>query len=119
MGRRTKYTPKVVDDICTAIRLGATYELAAAYAGITYETFRTWMNDNPAFSAAIHLAEGKGALTWLGRIEKASQDGIWQAAAWKLERRYPQDYGRTVQEHQGKDGGAIILGLVGVDLDEV
>ena len=40
---------------------------------------------------------------WLAKIEQAANQGHWQAAAWKLERRYPQEYGRTVQnvEHSG------------------
>jgi hypothetical protein len=43
----------------------------------------------------------------LAKIEKAASDNNWAAAAWKLERRYPDVYGRTVQEHTGKDGKAI------------
>jgi hypothetical protein len=105
MARPTKYTPDTVKAITQAIELGATYELAAAYGGISYETFRTWNETKPAFSAAIKEAEGKAAVKWLAKIEAAAADH-WQAAAWKLERRYPNDYGKTVQEqqHTGKDG---------------
>jgi hypothetical protein len=34
------------------------------------------------------------AVRWLGQIEKASQDGDWRASAWRLERRFPEHYGR-------------------------
>ncbi len=98
MARKSKYTPDVVDKIVQAIRLGSTYALASQYAGITYETFNEWMKNKPEFSFAIKEAEGKAAATWLARIEDAAKSQ-WQAAAWKLERRYPQDYGRTVQDH--------------------
>jgi transposase len=101
-GRPTKYTPETVERICEAIRLGATYALAAGYGGISYETFRVWNEEHPAFSAAVKDAEAAGALKWLTKIEAASEEQ-WQAAARKLERRYPQDYGRTVvdQKHSG------------------
>ncbi len=46
-------------------------------------------------------------LQWLAKIEKAASDGAWQAAAWKLERRYPHVYGRVVNEHVGRDNGPI------------
>ena len=97
-GRRTKYTPDTVKRLTDAITLGATYELACHYAGIDYSTFAKWMNEKIEFSEAIKEAEGKGVMQWLAKIEKAANDGSWQAAAWKLERRYPQTYGRTVQD---------------------
>lgn len=100
-GRKTKYTPDTVQRITEAIRLGATYELACGYAGIGVTTFHDWLNAKPEFSQAIKEAEGKGAIGWLAKIEKAASEGTWQAAAWKLERRYPQQYGRQIQEHQG------------------
>lgn len=101
MGRKSKYTPEVVQRITEAIRLGATYELACGYAGIHKDTFYTWMNTKPDFSDLVKDAEGKGAVGWLAKIEKAANEGSWQAAAWKLERRYAQQYGRQIQEHQG------------------
>jgi hypothetical protein len=47
---------------------------------------------------------------WLARIEQAASEH-WQAAAWKLERRYPKDYGRSVQQHEvgGPDGGPLTI----------
>lgn len=98
-GRRTKYTPQTVEKLTQAIRLGATNGLACAYAGITEATFYSWQNEYPEFFESIKLAEGTGALGWLAKIEKAANDGNWQAAAWKLERRYPQLYGKQVIQH--------------------
>jgi hypothetical protein len=107
MGRRSKYTPELVKKLCHAIELGATYELACQYAGISYEIFRQWRETKVGFLAAINDAEGKAVVGWLNLIEASAADGSWQAAAWKLERRYPHLYGRTVNEHTGKDGGPI------------
>jgi transposase len=95
-GRKTKYTPETVKRLTDAIALGATDKLACAYAGIDESTFYAWLKAKTEFSDAIKEAEGKGAITWLAKIEKAATDGNWQAAAWKLERRYPQMYGRTI-----------------------
>lgn len=96
MARPTKYNPETVKKIVDAIRVGATHELAAAYAGINQDTLTNWKHRYSDFSDAIKEAEGAGAVGWLAKIEKAANDGNWQAAAWKLERRYPQQYGRRV-----------------------
>lgn len=109
MGRRSKYTPETVKKITDAIKLGSTYELAAGYAGITYETFNEWRKRKSEFSDAIKLAEGTAAVGWLAKIEKAASDGNWTAAAWKLERRYPEQYGRQLHEHGGKDGAPLTV----------
>jgi hypothetical protein len=104
---RPKFSPDVQQRICDAIALGATYDLAAKYGGVTYETFNEWRKHKPSFSEALQEAEGRAAIGWLTKIEHAATQGTWQAAAWKLERRYPDEYGRTVQQLQGKDGGPI------------
>lgn len=119
MGRPSKLTPETQQRIVQAIEVGATYELAAQYGGVHYDTFRRWMEQGGAakagrffeFYEAIKAAEGKAAIKWLALIDKAAVD-TWQAAAWKLERRYPRDYGRTVQEVSGPDGGAIHFRVV-------
>lgn len=101
-GRPTKLTPARQQRICDAIRLGATHLLAAQASGIDERTFYRWMDEKSQFCQAVKAAEGEAALVWLEKIEAAASDGNWQAAAWKLERRYPQMYGKTVQEHSGE-----------------
>jgi hypothetical protein len=107
---RVKYDPDNetqghVARFCEAVRRGATYQLAAKYAGISDECYRQWRLKYPAFDERVRAAEGKAGMEWLLVIDREALAGNWQAAAWKLERRYPQEYGRRVQEIQGKDGG--------------
>jgi len=108
IGRPSKLTPETVKKLCDAIRMGATYALACNYAGISYTLYREWMKKGEAaksgkffdFLNAIKEAEGKAAVGWLAKIEAAANDGAWQAAAWKLERRYPGMYGRQLMNHE-------------------
>lgn len=101
-GRPTKYQPETVAKITNAIAVGATLTHACSYAGIDLDTLSNWRKKYSEFSDAIKEAEGKAVVGWLAKIEKAANDGNWTAAAWKLERRYPHEYGRTVQEHAGE-----------------
>ena len=116
MGRNTKLTPETQKRITDAIRVGATYKLAAQYGRVAYNTFNEWMKAgevatggrNRELYEAVKSAEGEAAIKWLAVIDKASIEQ-WQAAAWKLERRYPREYGRQVHEVTGADGGALRL----------
>lgn len=105
VGRPSKFTEDTRKRILEAIELGSTYELAAAYGGISYATLNDWLKREDEeylkFSEDVKQAEGKAAIGWLTKIEKAATDGNWQAAAWKLERRYPREFGRTVKEVSG------------------
>jgi transposase len=94
MARRTKYTPETVKKITDAIRLGAAYEDACNYAGISPDTLTRWRDQYADFAEQIKKAEGAATVGWLTKIEDAATNGNWQAAAWKLERRYPDRYGR-------------------------
>lgn len=117
-----KYVPKVGsppkidnknirDRILAALSKGATYIMACNYAGVTYVTFRQWMitaekiesgekeikteRDQICvdFRQEVLKVESMAALKWLEKIDNA-MDIHWQAAAWKLERRHPDQYGR-------------------------
>jgi transposase-like protein len=111
MGRPRKDTDATLRKLCQALTLGATYDLACKYAGIAPSTLRQWRAtadgappDTPGHQllARLEAAEGQAALRWLRQIEQAAKDGAWQAAAWKLERRYPEQYGRHVVQHDGR-----------------
>lgn len=107
-GRPTKRTQETISKILQAIEMGATKRLASLYAGIDISTFMDWQARFPDFSEQVKKAEAKSALRWLAKIEQAANEGSWQAAAWKLERLYKDEYGRHVNTaHAGPDGGAI------------
>jgi len=93
-GRPTKYVPETIEKIVNAIAVGSPFSHACNYAGITFETFNEWRKQYSEFSEKVKEAEGKAVIGWLARIEQAAKDGNWTAAAWKLERRYPHDFGR-------------------------
>ena len=110
MSRRRKDTEMTIAKLCQAISLGATRELACKFASIAPSTLHNWLNAaakaqpgtrSREILERIETAEGLAAVGWLAKIEQAANDGTWQAAAWKLERRYPQMYGRQVVTHEG------------------
>ena len=101
-GAKSKFTQATIDAITQAIELGATYRRACAAAGISEETFSQWRQHKSGFSEAIEKAEAVFVEKHLKVIQAAgTTDGTWQASAWMLERRYPSEYGKQVQEHQG------------------
>ena len=102
MGRRAIPIEPYIDKLVQAVSIGATYEMAALYAGISYKTFERWRlradkapEGSPLATLRLRLleAEGRAAIGWLARIEAAAQGGDWQAAKYKLEHRWPQAYG--------------------------
>ena len=96
VGRPTKFTKETRDKLLVAIRKGAPYELACNYARIDYTTLLNWRDKAEIdkeqeyidFFEDLREAEGTTALVWLDKIDKSMNDGAWQAAAWKLERRH-------------------------------
>jgi len=108
----------VKEKFLAALAKGASYTISCGYAGISYQTLRRWMIRAEAimdlheeqlevhpdveyfrFYCDIKRVESYAAIKWLEKIDKAS-DFHWQAAAWKLERRHPEDYGRVTQENK-------------------
>lgn len=134
IGRPTALTEDTIGRIVTALSQGATYLLAAKYGGVSYNTFNEWCKRGAAeldrregnvkegtrqweseqifveFYEATQKAEAQAAVGWLAKIEKAASDGAWQAAAWKLERRYPDRYGRTRIDHDVTSNGETLKG---------
>lgn len=110
IGRPTKFTPKVRELILSAVREGNYIETAAQSAGINKDTFYSWMvkgetscapKEFSDFSEAIKRARAEAEIQALAVIQVAANRGIWQAAAWYLERSYPDRFGRTRLETPG------------------
>ena len=102
-GRPTKRTPEVQRRLCDALAAGNTRRAACAFAGISDETLARWQSRFVDFADAVKKAEGDAEVRNVAIIARAAQSGSWQAAAWWLERRYPEAYGRSVQtvQHSG------------------
>jgi transposase len=116
MGRRTKLNDEVQAIIVGALRAGNYVETAAQAAGITKVTLYEWLKrgeEEPEsiyadFANAVEKARAESEQRDIGIIDRAAHDGSWQAAAWKLERRFPQRWGRLVRtEVTGADGSAV------------
>jgi hypothetical protein len=133
MGRKAIPIEPYMEKLVQAVAIGATYEMAANFAGISYKTFERWRQraeDAPDGSPLAVLrmrlleAEGRAAIGWLARIEAAANGGDWRAAAFKLERKYPETYGRTFNkvaftDATGERDGALVIKVVYDDAIDV
>ena len=101
-GRPSKLTHERQAKICDAIRAGNYLETAAAFAGIDKTTMYLWMRKGRAanrgkhreFVDAVEKAMADAEARDVALIGKAAADGTWQAAAWRLERKHPDRWGR-------------------------
>jgi hypothetical protein len=110
----TKYAnTSTRDEICRLIATGMPVSHAAAMAGIGQSTLHEWRNRFPEFAEAILAAEAKHVKKQLTRIDRASAK-TWQAAAWQLERRYPQHFGRTFAPPEPKEEAEAQITIVEV-----
>lgn len=128
LGRRTLLTPEVQEAIVTAVGVGAYLDDAASTAGIGPSTLHLWMatgrqarersdagealTDREAlcleFMEAVEKARADASLRNIHIIQRAAQEGTWQAAAWYLERTNPRKWGRhETYEVTGAEGGPI------------
>lgn len=123
-GRPSKRTPATEKRILESLRAGNTRTASAGYGGISKDTFYEWLKEFPDFSDAVKKAESDCEVAFVAVIKKAATGhpvektvtktrivgGVsetettttryteysWQAGAWWLERRKPEDYARFV-----------------------
>jgi hypothetical protein len=134
-GRPSKLTAEVIQKVKEILPVALYIETVAAYLSIDRQTFYNWLQRGEKeaqrleqqlkpkpkaketlyleFFATIQkaLAEGEFLNALLIRTT-AAEGKAWQAAAWLLERRFPERWGlRHKLEHAGPKGGAIPLQL--------
>lgn len=106
MPRILKLTPALIEKIVGYLRAGAYIETAAAAAGISKQTLYNWLrraaDENERdpifakFAAAVEEAQALAEVRDIALIGKAAETQ-WQAAAWRLERKSPERWGRKVE----------------------
>lgn len=98
--RKSKLTKEMREQIVKALKLGASVEQAAAYAGVTRQALYDWLK-SPAtqllpFQREVEQARGGRMVGWLAAIQlkaDSADKDAWKAAGWLLERTLPEQFG--------------------------
>lgn len=119
--------PDLVEKIGEALEIGNTIENSMRLAGLSHQTYYNWMKDGKAslakrekgeyldevdrklieFVERVNQAEAQAIDTRIRLIHIASKNQ-WQAAAWWLERRRPNDFAlKNRVELSGPEGGPV------------
>lgn len=111
-GRPTLLNPARQSALLRAIEQGMPLKQAAEIAGISYDTLNHWRNRGevecapPEYRQFCQLLRRSQAVAMQVNLsfihQAASRD--WRAAAWVLERRFPDEFGREKIEHKGPGG---------------
>ena len=115
-GRPTKLTTELMNEIAQYLRAGNYIETTAALVGIHRDSVYEWLKPRNAeiervsksnranirkreaifveFTDTVKKAQAQSEAMLVGLIGQAAQKN-WTAAAWRLERKYPDKWGRT------------------------
>jgi len=98
MGKRGR--PPVLDkvkrgQIVTILGVGCSQNVAAHYVGCAVSTIQRTAQRDPQFAEQLNKAKCNAELALVKNIRKAAQkEQYWRAAAWALERGFPEKYAR-------------------------
>ena len=118
--RKPKLTKELVEQAIALKSDGLCNADIIAALGITDTTFYRWLQeaDTPlkrALKEGLKKAESAYKQTLLNTIRNAAlaKNANWTAAAWLLERKYPDEFGRPDRRHEerAEDAPQIVLGV--------
>ena len=108
-GNRSKLTPEFIAEACKLARAGLRNVDICKALGVSETAFYRWQQE-PRRGLEIELwdslekARAERKAFMIQTITKAAQAGTWQAAAWWLERVYPEEFAKPDRYHdQGVD----------------
>lgn len=97
---REKLTKDGIAEVVRMKRAGVPHKDIAAYIGVSEETFSRWVNhprtpNQCQLCQALKKAEADRKTALLTMIyNAATSPKTWQAAAWLLERQYPDEFAK-------------------------
>lgn len=122
MARRTKLSEELIKEAYELVASGNYIKDVYPILGIGEVTWYRWLREGEIaksglkrqFWQAIKKAEKEAIIKNVAVIQKAAEEGNWQAAAWWLERRYYEDWGRKekVDLAADKDGFKLVIEYV-------
>ncbi len=92
--------PPVLDEakkreILAIVAVGCSRSMAATYVGCAIRTIQNTAERDPTFAEKLRQAVYSTELGLLKNIRNAAKkEQYWRAAAWALERRFPERYAR-------------------------
>jgi hypothetical protein len=116
MAGRPKGTTKinlVKPALLKLLRSGVPVIHACAAVGIPEQTFYGWIRQGKKatkgqyfdFYNDVQKAKADAVTRNVALIQKAAQDGTWQASAWYLERCHPNEFGKQEAHKLEHSGG--------------
>lgn len=116
VGKPTKYTPEILQRTKELIELGLNYADVCDSIGISRETFSQWRKRYPEYADTVRIANVKVKEISLKSL-RVGEMKDWKAAAWRLERRWPEEY-REKKEIEIKEQPILIDDIMGDINDE-
>jgi len=112
---RSKKTPEVIEAVLANLREGLTKEVACSQAGISRVTFYKWCEADPQLAEEAQAAVDCSQAILIKAVTSAAFTD-WRAAAWMLERRYPEHFAAKrdleVNVNNKADGSDIVVSMI-------
>jgi transposase len=114
VGRPSKLTAELTDEFVRMLRAGNYIGVACHAVRINRTTFSAWIRRGASgrpedeafreFRERVEQARAEGEVRNVAQIARAASES-WQAAAWLLERQYPERWGRpsSPQRQEAED----------------
>lgn len=122
MARKRKLTKELIKEAYKLVAAGNYDKDVYPILGIDKSTWYRWLSEGEKaksglkreFYDTVKKAEKDAIARNVALIQRAAQEGNWQAAAWWLERKYFEDWGRKdkVDLSADKDGFKIVVEYV-------
>ena len=119
MARKSKLTQELIKEAYKLVAAGNYVKDIYPILGIDESTWYRWLSEGEKaksglkreFYETIKKAEKDAIARNVALIQRAAQEGNWQAAAWWLERKYFEDWGRKdkVDLSADKDGFKVVV----------
>lgn len=127
-GRPPRLDQELIEKLCRLIEAGNYVETAVAHCNVPKSKYYEWIkkSHDPKqkqiyrdLRDAIEKAWANGEIRDVLAVGKSIEGGAWQAAAWRLERKFPKRWGRMERvEVSGPDAGPIEV-KAGMDEQQV
>lgn len=89
-----KEAAEIAEKMGDALSRGLTFEQACIYVSVSPIEVRKYAESHPEFFTALNESEMQFSMYLIDKIMRHAGDN-WKAAAWLLERKYPEKWGET------------------------